>query len=114
MMFKRKRQSSRGFTLIEVMTATTLMAGLQTSSYKGVKDKALAMKCQHNLRQLGMVLMASGTLPNAAFYPSGNLSCWEPRDCLWSGGEPTGCSPRSRWRRTAPSTAWTLAIVCSM
>jgi len=67
-----KRSRRRGFTLIEVMTVTTIMAGMQTSSYQGVTDRARALKCQQHLRQVGMVLMTTGALPKAAFYPTGD------------------------------------------
>jgi len=54
------------------MAAATIVAGLQNTQYKDVQNQAKAMKCQHNLRQLGMVLMTAGNLPNAAFYPKGD------------------------------------------
>ncbi|MBI2195234.1 MAG: prepilin-type N-terminal cleavage/methylation domain-containing protein [Planctomycetes bacterium] len=57
-----------GFTLIEVMTAATIMASLQTDSYQGVMDRAKALKCQNNLRQIGQVLMMVPA-PEAAFFP---------------------------------------------
>ena len=62
----------RGFGLIEVMTVTAIVSSLQTNSYQGVRDRAVAIKCQHNLKQIALVLMTSGALPNAAFYPKGD------------------------------------------
>ena len=69
---RHKRSRRSGFTLIEVMAATTIMAGMQSSNYQGVMDRTRALKCQQQLRQVGMVLMTTGALPKAAFYPTGD------------------------------------------
>lgn len=67
-----RRKRKRGFTLIEVLAAAAIVTGVSSKSYKNVHDRAAAMKCQHNLRQIGMILMTSGPLPKAAFYPKGD------------------------------------------
>lgn len=62
----------RGFTLIEVMTVAAIVTSMESNSYQGVMDKTKALKCQNNLRQIGLVLMTMGELPDADFYPEGD------------------------------------------
>lgn len=73
-----------GFTLIEVMTAMTIAASVSSGGYSHVMDRAKALQCQNNLRQMGVVLKTMGTLPNAAFYPSGDPKS-DPKSLLVIG-----------------------------
>jgi len=73
-----------GFTLIEVMAAMTIAASVSTGGYPRVMDRAKALQCQNNLRQMGLVLKTMGTMPNAAFYPSGDPKS-DPKSLLFIG-----------------------------
>ena len=64
---------SKGFTVIELLAVTTLLSSLSTSAYVGAKNKAYEVKCQSNLRQIGLAVkmfeLSNGRLPEAKFYP---------------------------------------------
>jgi prepilin-type processing-associated H-X9-DG protein len=62
----------RAFSILEVLAASTIVAGVAPKSYQGIQDRTRTLKCQQNLRQIGMVLMAEEKLPGAAFYPKGD------------------------------------------
>jgi hypothetical protein len=76
MLQARARRKPLGFTLIEVMAVTGLMAGLHSQgNYQYGISKANEISGLNNLRQLSLLLRMqclSGRLPNAAFYPEGD------------------------------------------
>ena len=72
-MLKRILKSKRGFTLAELLIVATLLGGVPTASYIGIKNKAYEIQCANNLRQIGLTLQMfeidRGGLPNAKFFP---------------------------------------------
>jgi len=76
MFTSRTRRRQAGFTLIEVLAVTGLMAGLHSQgNYQYAISKANEIKGLSNLRQLHLLLRMqciSGGLPRAAFYPKGD------------------------------------------
>ncbi|MDP6117207.1 MAG: prepilin-type N-terminal cleavage/methylation domain-containing protein [Planctomycetota bacterium] len=81
---KLRARLKLGFTLIEVMTAMTIVASVSSGGYGHVMNRAKAMQCQNNLRQMGLVFKTMGKLPNAAFYPSGDPKS-DPKSLLVIG-----------------------------
>jgi prepilin-type N-terminal cleavage/methylation domain-containing protein len=73
-----------GFTLIEVMAVMTITASVSSGGYSHVMNRAKALQCQNNLRQMGLVLKTMAALPNAAFYPSGDPKS-DPKSLLVIG-----------------------------
>jgi hypothetical protein len=75
MLRARSRRKSLGITLIEVMTATSIMAGLQAQSGGNLRyavSQAREVRGISNLRQIYQLLLIqsmTGRLPKAAFYP---------------------------------------------
>ena len=76
MLTSRTRRRQAGFTLIEVLAVTGLMAGLHSQgNYQYAISKANEISGLSNLRQLHLLLRMqciSGALPRAAFYPEGD------------------------------------------
>lgn len=76
MLTSRTRRRGAGFTLIEVMAVTGLMAGLHSQgNYQYALSKANEIKGLQQLRQLHLLLQMqamTGGLPRAAFYPKGD------------------------------------------
>jgi hypothetical protein len=74
----RSRRKSLGVGLIEILAATSIMAGLQSQNGGNLRyaiTKAREVEGISNLRQLHMLLMMqcmASPLPNAAFYPEGD------------------------------------------
>jgi len=73
-----------GFTLIEVMTAMNIVASVSSGGYGHVMNRAKALQCQNNLRQMGLVFKTMGNLPNASFYPKGDPKS-DPKSLLVIG-----------------------------
>lgn len=71
-----RRRRRAGFTLIEVMAVTGLMAGLHSQgNYQYALSKANEIKGLQQLRQLYMLIQMqamTGGFPKAAFYPKGD------------------------------------------
>ncbi len=72
----RSRRKRLAFTLVEVLAATTIMAGLHSQgNYTYGINRANELKGVHNLKQIHMLLRMqcmTAKLPNAAFYPKGD------------------------------------------
>lgn len=73
----RSRRRTLGFGLIEVLAATSIIAGLHSQgNYRYAVNQANEVKGVHNLKQIHMMLrmqtMMSGKLPNAVFFPKGD------------------------------------------
>jgi len=72
----RFRRKSLGFTLIEVLGVTALMAGLHSrGDYRYAVNRANEVKGIHNLRQIHLLLRVqcmTKKLPKAAFHPKGD------------------------------------------
>jgi prepilin-type N-terminal cleavage/methylation domain-containing protein len=76
-MFRSRRRRALGFTLIEVLAATAIMAGAHSQgNYQYGISRANEVKGVHNLKQIHMMLrmqsMTTGKLPAAAFFPKGD------------------------------------------
>jgi len=76
MMRLRVRRSALGFTLVEVLAVSSIMAGLHSQgNYRYAITKANEVRGINNLKQIYMLLMAQSIgegLPRAAFYPKGD------------------------------------------
>jgi len=73
----RSRRRTLGFTLVEVLAATSIIAGMHSQgNYTYVVNRANETKGIHNLKQIHMMLrmqtMTTGKLPNAVFFPKGD------------------------------------------
>jgi len=73
----RSRRRTLGFTVVEVLAATPIIAGLHSQgNYAYVVNRANETKGIHNLKQIHMMLrmqtITTGKLPNAAFFPKGD------------------------------------------
>ena len=76
-------RSRRGFTVTELLLATSLLTSIPVSSYIGVKNRAYQTVCLNNLRQIGQVIMTFAEdegFPNARFFPDDPLK--DPRSIV--------------------------------
>ena len=74
-MDKEPRQTSRGFTLVEVLVVLAVLAGLVAllrPALARARERAQALRCQNNLRQLGPALRVY--LDDEGHYYPRNLS----------------------------------------
>jgi type II secretory pathway pseudopilin PulG len=73
MLHARSRRKSLGFTMLEVLTVTSIMASLHSQgNYQYAINKANEIKGVSNLKQIHQLLMIqtiTGGMPDAAFYP---------------------------------------------
>ena len=76
MLRARSRRRSMGFTLVEVLAAGSLMAGLQSGgNWRYAVSKAREIRGISNLKQIYQLLMIqsiTSPLPRAALYPKGD------------------------------------------
>lgn len=76
MLRPRSRRKPLGVTLVEIMTVTAILSGLNSqSNFRYAIHKANEIKGLNNLKQIYLLLQTqciAGGLPNAAFYPEGD------------------------------------------
>jgi len=73
-MEKRKNKTLRGFTMVELLIVTIIIAiliGLLMPASLRVRDEALRRKCANNLRQIYVALVSYAQDNNGAFPPDG-------------------------------------------
>ncbi len=76
MLRPKPRRRILGVTLVEILTVTSILSGLNSqSNFRYAINKANELKGINNLRQIHLLLQAqciAGGYPNAAFYPQGD------------------------------------------
>lgn len=67
-----------GMTLTEILLVTAIVTGVPSGAYVKAKNKALAVACSSNMRQMSLALMdyvfENDRLPQAAFYPENSAT----------------------------------------
>ncbi len=70
---REKRKSLLAFTFTEIMVVSAIVTAIPTAQYAKAKQKALQVKCQSNLQQIGQAIvmfqMGEGKYPDAVFFP---------------------------------------------
>ena len=89
-----------GFTATELLMITSILSLIPVSSYIGVREKALKLQCDSQLKNIGMAInmftMNEGKYPDAKFYPEEPLK--DPRSIVvilkpYGGGKETFICP---------------------